>query len=777
MKVAIVTIFGDNYGNKLQNYALQALLESLGHNAKTIIVKDGVKLHHPDSRKEAFAKYSPKYLSRVMSSRFKNKHPYKNQRDGLRASVRFGKTDIPQRLNTSRSDAFRAYAKKYINIDDAVYLPGSVDYTDDYDAYICGSDQIWNPTYSSTGAAYFLQFAPEHKRIAFAPSFGVSRIAEELKPLYSEWLNGIPYLSVREEKGAQLIKELTGRDVPVLPDPTLCLSRDQWESVESKPGFADDQPYVLTYFLGNETNKYRKFIENYAKQIDAKIIDLFDMREPEYYSADPAEFVWLIHHAKAMFTDSFHGTVFSLIFHTPFLVFDRIESGGMGMSSRIETLLGMVGSEDRMFGKTTDITGIDFARADKIIASRAETAKDFLGGALRGVENASAGDDAVSPYVLSKKALCTGCAACAGACPVKCITMEADSEGFRYPVIDKSKCIHCGKCERICSEASAEVDRSSEKAYAAWSKNTVLRSSSSSGGLFSELAGQILSLGGTVYGAGFDDDFKVIHKSADSAESLSALRGSKYVQSQTDACYSEIKDKLNNGEYVYFSGTPCQVDGLLAYLGKEYEKLFTQDIICHGVPSPSVWQEYLALKAKGSRVERVSFRDKTYGWHYFSMLIKTEKGKYIKRLDEDVFTRLFLENVILRPSCYTCRHKHLHRKADITIADCWGGTFGMKDEDKGISLAFANTEKGQKLMDKISGNLEIKEIPFEKASSAQGAMTKSVPYNQNRELFFSMAEKSGIRKTIEEWFGSDSEMLMKRKIGYRKYKIARRIKK
>ena len=582
---------------------------------------------------------------------------------------------------------------------------------------------------------------------------------------------------MREEKGAQLIKELTGRDVPVLPDPTLCLSRDQWESVESKPGFADDQPYVLTYFLGNETNKYRKFIENYAKQIDAKIIDLFDMREPEYYSADPAEFVWLIHHAKAMFTDSFHGTVFSLIFHTPFLVFDRIESGGMGMSSRIETLLGMVGSEDRMFGKTTDITGIDFARADKIIASRAETAKDFLGGALRGVENASAGDDAVSPYVLSKKALCTGCAACAGACPVKCITMEADSEGFRYPVIDKSKCIHCGKCERICSEASAEVDRSSEKAYAAWSKNTVLRSSSSSGGLFSELAGQILSLGGTVYGAGFDDDFKVIHKSADSAESLSALRGSKYVQSQTDACYSEIKDKLNNGEYVYFSGTPCQVDGLLAYLGKEYEKLFTQDIICHGVPSPSVWQEYLALKAKGSRVERVSFRDKTYGWHYFSMLIKTEKGKYIKRLDEDVFTRLFLENVILRPSCYTCRHKHLHRKADITIADCWGGTFGMKDEDKGISLAFANTEKGQKLMDKISGNLEIKEIPFEKASSAQGAMTKSVPYNQNRELFFSMAEKSGIRKTIEEWFGSDSEMLMKRKIGYRKYKIARRIKK
>ncbi|MBQ7500522.1 MAG: polysaccharide pyruvyl transferase family protein, partial [Clostridia bacterium] len=432
MKTAIVTIFGDNFGNKLQNYALQTLLESLGHEARTINIKGGGKLHRIESLSDKVSKLSPGYLKQVASSRFKNKYPYKNQRDGIFSSIRFGKTGEVQRLTSLRQEAFRAFSDKNLKLDERTYVTGCTDFEDRYDAYICGSDQIWNPTYSSTGAAYFLGFAPVSKRIAFAPSFGLSSIPEELHPLYKKWLNDIPYLSVREEAGARIIKEITGRDAAVLPDPTLCIPREKWESFERKPDFAGDDSYVLTYFLGNETNKYRRYIEKYAD--GRRIINLFDMREPEYFAADPAEFVWLIHHAEAMFTDSFHGTVFSLIFHTPFTVFDRIESGGSGMSSRIETLLKMAGLEDRRFGSAKDAE-IDFSHFDNEVKRQVEKAGAFLSDALAQVKPAP--EMNVSPYVLPEKSDCSGCAACVEACPLNCITMKTDEEGFRYPVIDR----------------------------------------------------------------------------------------------------------------------------------------------------------------------------------------------------------------------------------------------------------------------------------------------------------------------------------------------------
>ena len=276
---------------------------------------------------------------------------------------------------------------------------------------------------------------------------------------------------------------MTGRDALVVPDPTLCLSREQWGQVEKKPTFADDQPYVLTYFLGNETNKYRRFIEAYAKQAGTKIINLFDMREPEYYATDPAEFVWLIHHAKAMFTDSFHGTVFSIIFHTPFLVFDRIESGGTKMSSRIETLLKMTNLENQQFGKGSEkeFSGVDFSSSDYEISIRAELAKEYLIDSLYKVEEESREITVREPlpFVQENKNDCTGCAACVGVCPVNCITMEADKEGFRYPKIDLDKCIHCNKCRKLCEAAQSEiVEKRNEKAYVSYSKNTDIRSTS-----------------------------------------------------------------------------------------------------------------------------------------------------------------------------------------------------------------------------------------------------------------------------------------------------------
>lgn len=772
MKTAIITLYGDNYGNKLQNYALQALLEKLGHEAETVIVKESARLHCAENKRAVLSKLAPGYIIQVVSSRFKNKYLYKNQRDGIWASMAFSKSDRPKDLTKRRVDAFKRFADRCIKLSDDASTPRQPGYPDRYDAYVCGSDQVWNP--NLTSAEYFLQFAPEQKRIAFAPSFGVGVIPRELHPIYRKWLSEIPYLSVREERGAEIIRELTGREVPVVPDPTLCLSREEWERIESKPVFADGD-YVLTYFLGNETNRYRNYIESYARKKALKIIDLYDMREPEYYAADPAEFVWLIHHAKAMFTDSFHGTVFSLIFHTPFLVFDRVESGGTSMSSRIETLLKMVGLENRHFGMADNVDDIDFSETDVKIAQRAAEARAFLVDALDSIAKTPAEEKPLY-HVQKNKQDCTGCAACVNACPVHCITMETDAEGFRYPKIDLEKCIHCDKCRKLCAEAKASVeDARQEAAFVAYTRNAEVRASSSSGGMFSELAGAIAAMGGTAYGAGFTEDWSVAHRGARSAEEISALRGSKYVQSVMDSCYAEIKVRLESGEAVYFSGTPCQVDALLAYLNRDYEKLYTQDIICHGVPSPEVWKAYVTLRAHGERVKNISFRSKAYGWHYFSMCIETDRRRYLKRLDEDGYTRLFLENVILRPSCYACAHKHPHRKADITLADCWGNTMGLKDDDKGISLVFANTEKGCSLVSGIRDRLELVEVPLEKAASSQGAMTRSVPYNRNRELFFANAAEKGMRRAIEEWYGWDLPVVVKRTLGHMKYKLRNKV--
>lgn len=385
MKIGIVTIYGDNYGNKLQNVALQRIAESLSYKAETIRIINGFNLN---KEKSGLAeRLNPGRIKRGVAERFKNRYPYKNQRDGIIASIRFQKNTTCVDLLERRAQAFKTFSEKHIkcssiiiDADDAKWQDVHLGINEVYNCFITGSDQVWNRTKSP----YFLRFASAEKRIAFAPSFGVGVIPRELHPIYRKWLSEIPYLSVREERGAEIIRELTGREVPVVPDPTLCLSREEWERIESKPVFADGD-YVLTYFLGNETNRYRSYIESYAREKALKIIDLYDMREPEYYAADPAEFVWLIHHAKAMFTDSFHGTVFSLIFHTPFLVFDRIESGGTSMSSRIETLLKMVGMEDRRFRADADVEDIVFSGTDATIKIQADKAVAFLRGALESV--------------------------------------------------------------------------------------------------------------------------------------------------------------------------------------------------------------------------------------------------------------------------------------------------------------------------------------------------------------------------------------------------------
>ncbi len=778
MKVGIITLFSENYGNKLQNLAVQKLLEAQGCDVETIIynVKGGIRKPSPLSQK--LNKLNPIYASKVVQQRFKNKYLYKNSRDGIFGSVKFVKNTDVNELYEARKKAYEEYVIENLKIADFNLSFENMDdeRLDEYDYFIAGSDQVWNPTYPSTSCINFLTFAPKHKRIALSPSIGLSVLPDYAKPIYSKWISEIPNLSVREEKGAGIIKELTGRDVVVLADPTICVPKAEWEKVEKKPCFDTSKPYVFTYFLGNETNRYRNFIEAYAKKNCCEIINLFDLREPEYYSANPAEFVYLIHNAKMVFTDSFHGTVFSLIMHTPFVVFDRIENGGKGMGSRIDTLLKTFSMKNRHFNviNKKEIDNINFSNVDSVIKGLQNKTNEFLSKALKTEEPKSENKTFVE--FLEKKSDCSGCHACYNACPKNCISMDRDSEGFWYPIVNLDECVHCNMCQSVCPVVNENKTDNKPVAYIGFNNNSSVRKNSSSGGVFTAIANELLSKDATIYGAAFNDEYDVEHIGVDNADGLEKLRTSKYVQSKIGNTYKEAKAKLDDGEYVFYTGTPCQIEGLKAYLDKDYERLYTQDIVCHGVPSPNIWNEYVKYMSKGNDVNSISFRDKKFGWHYFSMRITTDKSNYVKRLDQDVFIRLFLDNIILRPSCYDCKFKREVRISDFTIADCWRPAkvkSQLKDDDKGLSMMFVNSEKGKELFESLKTDLTYQEIDYSLAIASQSATTESVKMPEKRQVFFDSVDRSGFAFVPTNWYSQNPVSDIKKTLVFYKTKIKR----
>ena len=244
---------------------------------------------------------------------------------------------------------------------------------------------------------------------------------------------------------------------------------------------------------------------------------------------------------------------------------------------------------------------------------------------------------------------CSGCGACAQKCPKGAIAMQPDAEGFFRPQTDAQKCVDCGLCTAVCPVNDPPKLSETPKAFAAYSQNTELRRASSSGGVFSELAIQILARGGAVVGAAMEPDGVVRHRVIASEAELEALRGSKYVQSEAWHTYPTVRKLLESGREVMFSGTPCQVAGLSKYLGKAREKLILVDIICHGVPSPKAWKSYAAQRQQsaGSAITAVDFRSKTNGWANYQLQIRFENGTtYAKDRQTDPFMRAFLKNAI-----------------------------------------------------------------------------------------------------------------------------------
>lgn len=351
---------------------------------------------------------------------------------------------------------------------------------------------------------------------------------------------------------------------------------------------------------------------------------------------------------------------------------------------------------------------------------------------------------------------CCGCYSCVNICPQNAIYMEEDNKGFNYPKIDSNKCINCGMCKKVCPVLNNKVEEEKKiKSYACYNVNLNQRLNSSSGGIFVLLAESVLNKGGVVFGAVFDEKFEVRHSYCENKNDLIKLLGSKYTQSIIGDSYKKVKEFLEEDRYVLFSGTPCQIEGLKAFLKKDYKKLYTQDIICHGVPSPRLWKKYLKYieNKYNQKIENVSFRNKDKGWSLFQVKILLEKKVYSKELTKDYYMQAFLNNICLRDSCYECSFKKKYRNSDITLADYWGvrKIHPEFNDDKGVSLVVINSEKGKDLFDNIKDKLVSKDTNLEKALKYNIAMIKSADHCKNEKKFIEKMDSLKMDKLVKTY--------------------------
>ncbi|MGK4226030.1 Coenzyme F420 hydrogenase/dehydrogenase, beta subunit C-terminal domain [Parabacteroides distasonis] len=347
---------------------------------------------------------------------------------------------------------------------------------------------------------------------------------------------------------------------------------------------------------------------------------------------------------------------------------------------------------------------------------------------------------------LCDKTDCTGCGACYNACPKRSISMEKDVEGFLYPRIDTQTCVECGACQMACPVLTPlDKHRRAEYPLAVVAVSDEIRRKSSSGGMFSLFSSSILSCGGIVYGAAFDKDYRVCHRSARDEKELEPLRGSKYAQSDVELTFREVRESLRVGRDVLYTGTPCQIAGLYRFLGKrDVSRLYTVDLVCHGVPSVKSFQLYLSRLAEKLNIDVHEIEDFRFreleGWGYApSFQFAKAKGRHLLESRENLYMRLFLSSRLHRPSCYHCRYATPERISDITIADFWGigksRPYGW-DVSSGCSLVLKNTDKGRELFSGLSSAIYSEERDWDEALRNNTQLHTVSPYPKDRDEAF-----------------------------------------
>lgn len=384
---------------------------------------------------------------------------------------------------------------------------------------------------------------------------------------------------------------------------------------------------------------------------------------------------------------------------------------------------------------------------------------------------------------ICKSEQCCGCTACESICPKHAIEMKEDKEGFCYPIVDKSSCVECGLCEMVCpilnvKDSSFEYGEDETKedityravestnilpdSYVSYLKDVKIREASTSGGVFTAIAKYVLDRNGVVFGVKIDEQMNIVHDAVESFENLEVFRGSKYVQSKQAGIYKKVKQYLESGRWVLYTGTPCQVAGLKGYLRKEYDKLITLDIFCHGVGSPLYWKKYTEYMEHKyhSKIKKVRFREKTYGYNSACMAVYFENGKSShKGHDDDLYWTAFSKCFIFRPSCYDCKFKTIHHTyADFSIGDYWDARDCSMNfqQANGCSLLLAHSNRAKMLLEECKEYLCIQRVELKDALLINGGwqaskLMTSSKMVENKSDFFEDIEMYSIDYAVKKY--------------------------
>lgn len=685
MKLAITTWYHyRNYGTALQAAALTAVLRKMGHEPQMVRYKP-----------LGYMRSLPDYSINALTKRLKrNRH---GEQPG-------------EHFHSSEKDVlFDAFLNEELRFTGLCSTKADLEQLNDtFDAFICGSDQIWSPLVFNP--RYFLDFVRDpQKKIAYAPSIGVKEIEDvyvraEMKKLLSSFGS----LSVREKDGSRLIRELSGKDARVVLDPTLLLTSEEWAEKMQPCSPISGKPYLAVYMLGNDPAHWdavKKTAEHLS--LELRIIPVFreDLNRPGCIQSPlgPREFLELIAGASYVCTDSFHGMIFATLFHRPFTAFARFrKNDARNQNSRVENLLNLLGMEARMLCRdnwqTICESAVDFASVEQSLSALRAESMEYLTGALTGAQQ-------VKPEklpVMQRNSLCVGCSACTVACPVGAIRIQQDADGFWKAEVDNGKCIHCGKCTGVCPCCTAVQSKPAQDAvlfsFKSSDPDVLLRSTS--GGAANALATHLLQKGYCIVGCMYDQQSQQArHVLIRNQEDLPLLQGSKYIQSNFADVTREMRDC--SAPMAVF-GTPCQIAGARRMLGSRDDVVYV-DLVCHGVPSAHLFRKYREHIAQVSGIDtdhmQMSFRYKPSGWREIHLHATDGKKEYSADKHSDPFFRMFEVGNCYNESCYECRWR-VDSEADIRLGDYWGPRFS--GDTTGVNMAVCFTARGSELMKQLA---------------------------------------------------------------------------
>lgn len=761
MKIGIVTFnSAHNYGAVLQAWALQEYLKSEGHdpsviNYRIFDIDKLYRLYKPRNPYKKAILNKAVHKAQDIKAYQRDKNKYKR----YRAFEHF----INHTLNTTQPPV-----KNFAQLSKAEF---------DFDAMIAGSDQIWNGVFTKMNPGYFLNFGkPDVKRISYAASIGKDEISDVEALQFQKYIHNFDYISVREAKAKEQVLRFVDDEVEVVCDPTLLLPRSKYDELKKDPKINQEYIYVHNVHLVKVDERLNAMAEELSRRTGLPIVHnrpdySFKNECGKFLDGGPEEFLGWIANARYVLANSFHATVFSMIYHREFITIPHFQN-----PDRMRFFLGELGIGNHLLGLPEELPAdlselaIDYDKVEEKRHQMAARSKEFLKKALAGPRRTGELAERKTYFDFPDPFTCYGCRACEATCPTGAITMEADKEGFIYPVIHDEKCNQGGDCADVCIYKHPSLfndDKDNEtKVFAAYNNDEYTKIYSSAGGVFTALAESVIEEKGHVVGVQLNKDSQGEYAIASTKKECIPFRDAKYVTPESAGMKQKVKELLEKGEVVLYSGNPCEIAGLKSYLNKEYDNLYTVDMLCTGFASPEVYTQYISMLEEKyhSKIESIEFDNKFRGKAKGYMIVKFESGEvFLQETRKNDYMNAYKNNNIQRPSCYSCEFMEGTKSvSDITLGRYKNAANYCPEMDDafGTSYVQVNTKKGMELWNKANGQITFEET--DKDNLPEFGVKKPIKLTMQRSQLMNQIGENEIENILKAFNSTKKKRKKKR---------------